>query len=107
LLHYYYSFVRPVLEYACPVWHTSLTLDQCDRIELIQKRALSIIFSMPVYENYSEYCSANCIETLACRRDNLCQKCFNKCVMNENSCIHYLLPKLKDQTIANKLRNGP
>jgi hypothetical protein len=22
LLHYYYSFVRPVLEYACPVWHT-------------------------------------------------------------------------------------
>jgi hypothetical protein len=27
--------------------------------------------------------------------------------MNENSCLHYLLPKLKDRTIANKLRNGP
>ena len=28
LVHYYEVVVRPVLEYACPVWHCSLTRQQ-------------------------------------------------------------------------------
>ena len=46
LLHFYFSVVRPVLEYACPAWHTGLTRDQSDRLETVQKRALSIIFNV-------------------------------------------------------------
>jgi hypothetical protein len=38
LLYYYYSFLRPVLEYACPAWHTCLTREQSDRLELVQKK---------------------------------------------------------------------
>jgi len=38
LLHFYTAIVRPVLEYACPVWHSSLTAGQCNAIENIQKR---------------------------------------------------------------------
>ena len=38
------SVVRPVLEYACPVWHTNLPKYLCDNIEIIQKRALESIF---------------------------------------------------------------
>jgi hypothetical protein len=48
---------------------------------------------------------SNKIQTLANRRDNLCKNFFLKCVANENSCLHYLLPASKENDIANKLRN--
>ena len=35
LLYFYMSAVRPLLEYACPVWHTSLTKEQSGQIESI------------------------------------------------------------------------
>ena len=36
--------VRPVLEYAFPVWHTNLSRYLSDSIERIQRRALKSIF---------------------------------------------------------------
>ena len=36
--------VRPVLEYACPAWHTNLPQYLSDNIEVIQKRILKCIF---------------------------------------------------------------
>jgi hypothetical protein len=44
LRNVYCSFIRPVLEYACPVWHFSLPVFLCDQIEQIQRRALKIIY---------------------------------------------------------------
>jgi len=44
LLYYYQSVVRPVTEYACVVWHTSLTKRQAKQLEAIQRRAVKIIF---------------------------------------------------------------
>ena len=38
LQYFYISIVRPVLEYACQVWHSSLTKEQSTSIEKIQKR---------------------------------------------------------------------
>jgi hypothetical protein len=37
LVSVHVSVVRPVLEYACPVWHTNLPQYLCDNIEVIQK----------------------------------------------------------------------
>jgi Reverse transcriptase (RNA-dependent DNA polymerase) len=107
LLDFYYAVIRPVLEYACPAWHTCLTRELSDRLELVQKRALSIIFNMSVYENYFVFCSSNGIETLFDRRDKLCKSFFTKCVLNENSCLHCLLPTSKEKYIADKLRKRP
>ena len=45
LLHFYTAIVRPVLEYACPVWHSGLTAGQCNAIENIQKRAIRVVYS--------------------------------------------------------------
>ena len=39
----YSYFIRPVLGYACPVWHTSLPHKLSDQLEHIQRRALRII----------------------------------------------------------------
>ena len=33
----YCSYIRPCLEYACPLWHPGLTKSQCSKIESIQK----------------------------------------------------------------------
>ena len=39
----FFKTVRSFLDYGCPVWHNSLTGEQCDLIESIQKRAFKII----------------------------------------------------------------
>jgi len=46
LVYFYTSFIRPILEYACPAWHNSLNNERSRQIESVQKRALSIIFDM-------------------------------------------------------------
>ena len=51
LVNVYVSVVRPVLEYACPVWHTNLTKYLSDNIEMIQKRALKSIFPNKGYDD--------------------------------------------------------
>ena len=43
LVKIYVSIIRPVLEYACPVWSTSLLKYVSDAIEMIQKRVLRSI----------------------------------------------------------------
>jgi len=35
---------RPVLEYACPAWLSSLTAAQAKSLESIQRRAMRVIF---------------------------------------------------------------
>jgi len=45
LLNFYCSVIRPVLEYASPVWHSSLTVAQTMALEYLQKRAMNIMFS--------------------------------------------------------------
>jgi len=44
LLCFYTTVIRPVLEYACPVWHSSLTAAQAKSLESIQRRAMRVIF---------------------------------------------------------------
>ena len=45
LVSVYVSVVRPVLEYACPVWHTNLPQYLSDNIEVIQKKVTKMYFS--------------------------------------------------------------
>ena len=43
LLSFYTTCIRPVAEYACPVFHTGLPQYLSDQLERLQKRALRII----------------------------------------------------------------
>ena len=43
LLDLYYNYVRSILEYAAPVWHSSLTGEDRLKLEQVQKSALRII----------------------------------------------------------------
>ena len=68
----YSCYIRPVLEYACPVWHTSLTDVQANKIEFVQKRALWIILGKN-YTSYDEALNVCKLPSLHCRRDALVQ----------------------------------
>ena len=54
LLYFYCTVIRTILEYACPAWHTNLTLEDTSCLEDVQKRALSIIFGLGDYDDLCE-----------------------------------------------------
>ena len=69
----YISVVRPVLEYACPVWSTSLPKYLSDAIEMIQQRALRAIYPGLHYDDMLTLLG---LKRLKDRRDALCKSYF-------------------------------
>ena len=65
LLLVYFSMVRSILEYACPVWHTMLPKCLGDKIEKVQKRAFRIIYPTTDYEDALNIaqCNASALTT--------------------------------------------
>ena len=72
LKNVYILFVRSILEQSCVVWHSSITREESENLERVQKSAVKIILD----EEYSEYTDGLIklnIETLFERRNNLCK----------------------------------
>ena len=78
MLYFYTSAIRPILEYACPAWYTSLTKDQSRQIEHIQKRALGIIFNSNCID-YKIFCQVHHTTPLTDRRHELCKVFLTTC----------------------------
>ncbi len=91
LLNVFFSVIRPVLEYACPVWHTNLTKYLSGHIETVQKRALRVI--SPGHP-YDEILHITDLPTLSQRREQLCKEYFKK-LQNESHKLHNLLPRVR------------
>ena len=85
----YCSFIRPVVEYACPVWHSSLPLFLSDQVEHIQRRAVKIICP---YLSYSESLEELELPTLVERRESLCRSFYKNNRDTSSKCFD-LLPK--------------
>jgi len=73
LFHFYATVIRPVLEYACPVWHSGLNTEHRNRIEAIQKRVFRIIFGA---SDYLDFCITNGYSTLHMTGVTCCLKSF-------------------------------
>lgn len=97
LVKVYTSLVRPVLEYACQVWHAGLTGHQTNLIESIQERVLKMIFPGTPYEQ--ALLLAN-LETLAHRRKELCERLFVACQDPQHR-LFPLMPPLRE-TLSNR-----
>ena len=73
LIRIYVSVIRPVVEYACPVWHTNLPKYLSDNIEIIQKRCLKLYFHVTNTKisciwSTCRHCTAdamNCVECIS------------------------------------------
>jgi hypothetical protein len=87
LLHYYKSIIRPVLEYACPlaIW---VTVEQRDRLESVQRRALHLISGST--DNEAQ-CVLLDIEPMCVSIDNLARSFFHR-ICDPADCLNYLLP---------------
>ena len=78
----YILFIRSILEQSAVVWHSSITNEEKESLERVQKSALRIILG----HNYSSYKNAlnkMDLQTLNERRETLCLNFAKKCVKNE------------------------
>ena len=95
------STVRPILEYACQVWHTCLTQECSDKIEKIQRRACRILSP---HLTYSEALTYFKLRKLSDRRETLCKEYFTK-VLRPDHKLHHLLPSARP--VHYSLRHTP
>ena len=115
----YFLFIRSLLEQSATVWHSSLTQENRDDLERVQKSALKIILQEN-YQNYSYALNKLDIETLDERREHLCMNFALKCLKNprfkemfplNDKChdMHTRCPeKYKVQfALNNRLQNSP
>ena len=65
MLQFYVGVIRPVLEYAVAAWHTSLSWEMSDQLELLHKRAFCIIYGGSHFnsDSYASYCGELGIES--------------------------------------------
>ena len=73
LVTFYTSWSTSILEYACQVWHSGLTVAQSDTLESVQKRALRIIYAEGINSDYQILLIIAGIDTLKYRREVLCE----------------------------------
>ena len=73
MLPFYESIIRSVLEYACPAWHSSLTVEQNSRIEAIQRQSFkcNLRFIISPYENVRQ---DNPHVSLSDRQEHVCSR---------------------------------
>ena len=87
----YTTVMRPVLEYACQVWHFDISGYLSDDIERVQRRALRIILPGLSYTEARELIN---IPLLNDRRESLCERFFLK---HENlQTLNEFLPNKSD-----------
>ena len=89
LLIFYLTCIRPVTEYACPVFHNALPAYLSAELEQLQKRAMRIIFP---FVPYSDALHQANLETLSGRRQSITNKLFNSITCNSDHKLHELLP---------------
>jgi len=102
LLYYYQSVVWPVTEYACVVWHTSLTQEQTKQLESIHKRAMKIIFGINSGDLRRALVT---VPSLAERREWITKRFFSD-MSNKTNFLHELLPKKRESDVTGKLRDA-
>jgi hypothetical protein len=85
LLPFYKSCIRPVLEYACPVFHNYLTLYFSNDLESVQNRALKTILP---HHNYENALKSTNLQRLSWRRNDLTTKLFQKIVADSSHRLH-------------------
>ena len=93
LVKFYKHIIRPILEYGCAVWHSSLPNFLVDKLENVQVRAMNIIGP-----------EAERLETLKSRREEMCVRFF-KNMTKETHVLDELLPKSKDASQHMATRN--
>ena len=82
----YKTILRPVVEYGCPIYHSSLTDSQDERIERLQDHALKCIYGMNLSARRLRGLAG--VTTLRERREQIVHKFAHKCA-NDPALDHW------------------
>ena len=102
LVKAYCTCVRPILEYACEVWHNNLPVYLSNQVEQIQKRALRIIFPSLTYDQ--AMLTAN-IPSFHVHRSTLCNH-LSQQMLDPSHKLNSLVPPHR-VNVCNLCRNRP
>lgn len=97
MIEIYQTFSRSLCEQSCQVWHSSLTGEDSDHLERIQKVALKIILS-DSYISYEDALSQVNLEKLSERREDLCLRFAKSCKKNAKTSDMFPLNQNKVNT---------
>ena len=89
----YITFIRSVCEQSSNVWHSSLTVQNSEDIERIQKIGLKLILKEK-YKNYQHAIDYLDLQSLKDRREELCLTFAQKCLSNTK--MKYLVQGVSD-----------
>ena len=78
----YVSYVRSILEQSCTVWHSSLTIEDSEDLERVQKSAMKIILKEE-YLSYEQALEKLMLCKLSERREKMCLKFAKNCTKND------------------------
>ena len=92
----YSTFILSILEQSCQVWHSSLTIENVQNLERVQKNALKIILQ-DNYQDYSNALDISGLNSLYERRNDLCLRFTKSCVKNELTKSMFPLNKASDR----------
>ena len=98
----YILFIRSLLEQCSSLWHYSLTLENINTIERVQKSAFKIILQKQ-YKTYKHALNILDMETLVERRENLFKSFVLKNQQNEKLKEYFIR---NDNSYKNKLRTN-
>ena len=90
LIQFYRTCIRPITEYASPVFHDCLPAYLSKDIESIQQRAMRISFPSL---SYKEALDEAGLISLSVRRQSLTDKLFTKVTTDRENKLHHLLPE--------------
>ena len=93
ILKVYLTTIRPVLQYAIPVWQ-AIPGYRLDKIESLQKWVLHIVF--PYMDSYNGAFLEAGPDTLEHRRSWLCDKYMKKITTNTSHPLKALLPRISN-----------
>ena len=79
----YILYIRSILEQSSVVWHSSLTKENEEDLERVQKSAVRIILGKN-YTNYEEALIQVDLDSLKIRREELCKRFAKNCIKSEN-----------------------
>ena len=77
----YILFIRSKLEYCSEVWHSTITQEEIQDLDRVQKCAVRVIMGED-YEGYEEALLSLELEDLSIRRENMCLSFAKKCLSN-------------------------
>ena len=85
----YVLFIRSLLEQSCQTWHSSLTQENIDDLERVQKSACKVMIK-DNYKNYAEALNVLEMDNLSNRREQLCLQHAQKCTKHPK--LQHLFP---------------